>query len=372
MGQNSSRAAEEKASTPFNIISSTPAFLTQGITERSQGSKVQKNDVEKQMIVVEFLKEVPNREPVNAQKIAAATQINLEVEPKLRDMLNKNPKVKIENGLYSYDSHYKILNKRQLVNLIDKEHVITWEDIRDSYTGIERDADDLIRTGAVICIENAETKQRVFFPRGRSFLTDISGEFEVRMNYPFVQPTDDAHLEVRRGDAVRLDKMWFRIPVGPVAIPNSVSSIRDVTKGNKPIENFTKEGGMPLDCLPPFDPPENPVPRQLDPLNPMAPVPEPTKKVKGVKYGCSNDIRALWEQTLQDMPKDDVDLKAALRKAGIKTGDAFGARRPKRFMKQQKKKRKRVSNREGKSTNTHLDGSEIGNAIYKAKQDGLF
>ncbi|CAM9860689.1 unnamed protein product [Heterosigma akashiwo] len=94
--------------------------------------------MEMQMLVVNFLKAVPDREPVGADRVLQATGVDLAGPggAVVRRMLENNPKVQVEGGLYSYVAKHNVHNRSQLLTLVERARMLTWEEVRDAYAGV--------------------------------------------------------------------------------------------------------------------------------------------------------------------------------------------------------------------------------------------
>jgi hypothetical protein len=264
--------------------------------------------------------------------------------------------------MLQYIEKYPIQNKQELLDLLQHEHDgfigIPYDDIKSCYETITQDIDLAIKSGEIIACRNEETKDRVLFPRRYSYLTQLSGSMTVLPHKSYIKTSCSVTHEIRRGDAINIQDEWFRIssstksnsksePLRAVA-PLSVSSEKEMSSMNVYIEKFD-EGVLPLDDV--FNCTEE-------------------MSTSAWKHGCTNDLRQLWSQTIDEMRhlNDNAAVEKELVALGIITiqeSDNAGVVSSKSTVSlEPKQKRMRVSK---KQLNTHLEGTEYGDILEAEK-----
>ena len=231
----------------------------------------------------------------------------------------------------------------------------------------------------IACVLHDQSKHDIIlYPRGRPFLTRLSGTVIARLGAESVETTADLQDEIRRGDAIFVADRWYRVssqvktssanqqPFRAQA-PGSVSSTTDMSDRNEYSLKFTASS-LPLSKPISYIPPE-------------LVGPHGSAEVPAFKHGCTNDIRERWNSTFSEMRsknllRDDKKFQEELLRlrlvsvAGVLTSNATQKRDLDNTddSKSLKKPRKQ-NNRFNRSTNTHLKGTAIGNAIFSS-EDG--
>lgn len=297
-----------------------------------------------------------------------------------------------------------------LGEMINSSTGVTAKAIEDDkcYPAVAEDIKELIRRGQVLAVKNEDTAKQastILHPRGIQFMVGLGGEKGARagtLSQHEVRTDRDLRAEVRRGDALgacAIDSAaaraaspsraaWFRVSSTLVGAqrqwaqaPPSVSSVKELGKDRQDALDQQAKlqagsddegGGKPKDLwAEPF------TEKQL-------PLDVPTDAVEGpvtlFKFGCTNDVRRLWKETLDQvqcevaavvlasarrrntaplsnqvpptlpsaqLPGDDTELE---KKMGL--GAGAGQQRPKRKQQQ----RRRAPRKMKRVTNTHLDG----------------
>ncbi|KAG5175688.1 hypothetical protein JKP88DRAFT_256808 [Tribonema minus] len=348
------------------------------------GGVRQKSAPEKQADVLEYLKDMPDRRPVSAADILVATGVDLEgADAEVKEMLSANPKVDImEDGRYMYQAKYIASGRAALLSLIERcLSGVNRAELVDTYEGAARDMEDMIRGGEVIAIKHKEHGTVLLYPRGATFLTRLSGAVRIGPGERVATTSAPLAAELRRGEAVRIGDRWARVScevsTAPLdrqparaAVPESVATDRDLSDRNVYAQ--------------PFGPEDLTLPLQTAPLPYAAAAaagpgaPSGVYQGPAVRHGCSQRVRALWHETLQQVPKDDdAALHQMLFQAGLVTSAATGQqRRPKRFAQltpeqresQRSKQKRRIAVvKNAKLTNDHLDGTAIGILMEEAR-----
>ncbi len=217
--------------------------------------------------------------------------------------------------------------------------------------------------GDIIGCTNKETRDTVLFPRGVPFITQLSGMVIGQADMKSVTTQCDLTKEIRRGDAIRLGETWYRVssavgaksndPIRAKA-PLSVTSIQDMSDRNIYIDTFN-ESTLPLNG------------EMVDSYSGNA-----------YKHGCTNDLRDLWQGTLENVKlfrNSDMALQEELLRLRLVTRDQTQSLKKSRSevvnLDDNSKSRKKIRRRELKITNTHLKGTEMGNILAKAAKTAM-
>jgi hypothetical protein len=121
--------------------------------------------------------------------IYRATGINLQEDTALMTLLQNNPKICIEYipdpenptlliPHYAYQAKYpNIIDRSSLISQINRTNqgIPMIRDLYDCYTNIEQDIQYCICAGDVIAISNNDDRDKILFPRGDVFLTELDG-----------------------------------------------------------------------------------------------------------------------------------------------------------------------------------------------------
>ena len=263
------------------------------------------------------------------------------------------------------------------MNLIEKLRLgLSRNEVRDSYPGIADDITAMVTAGDVLAVGNQQ--DLVLYPRRKPFLTELSGEVTLTAGSSSVQTSMDLRGEVRRGDAILLGGVWYRVSsvISTSSLsqqpararpPASVSSLEEMNSRNEYLLPYTDSAlplSTPVTTLPTAD-------------NLSVVKVEGTDggdqhvTIKAYKHGCSNDLRAKWHTTFEDMKSrrligDDKRLEAELLRLDlISRAGAFADSGKRKFSNgsDSKAKRPRKAARVFKVTNTHLKGTTIGNLL---------
>lgn len=250
--------------------------------ERAQN----KPDLEKQYDILAFLQAHRGSGSCLAPSVIyKATGIDLDINPSVAAMLQRNPKIRVEMvpdpenpallvPTYAYQAKYS--NVRDFASLLAQinrmSNGIPVRDLVDSYSGVESDIQELITAGEVIAIANTEDKDRILFPRGEDFLVELDGIVSVAPTVVpdgsaadapvyFVEVDVDPRTQIRRGEAIQVGGQWFRVssavregvPLseqpGRAQAPLSVVSLTELSKRNE-VEGYVRSFNsklIPLD-----------------------------------------------------------------------------------------------------------------------------
>jgi len=239
-----------------------------------------------------------------------------------------------------------------LAELEEYPNGILSRDLVDTYHGASVDMADMICSGDVLAVthkkltgENTET----LFPRGLRFLFRVGGAtpFNFRVNQ--IKTTKDLRPEVRRGDALKLTYAAPALGNGATSIIGRVSTRTHgkMRKWARPISvSSLKEIGDDAansEWASPFSAEAMPVEvKQQSQAQAL-----PTGQMHLHKFGCTNDVRALWLETAASLPKTDPGLLDELEKhgAGVKQVTHKRARPREKQKKVQRRRRINITNR---------------------------
>ena len=121
--------------------------------------------------------------------IYRATGIDIQNDTTVHTMLQNNPKVIVEfipdpeNPTlliphYGYQAKYpNVMDRLSLISQINRTNqgIPMIRDLYDCYTGIEKDIASCICSGEIIAIANNDDRDKILFPRGDLFLTELDG-----------------------------------------------------------------------------------------------------------------------------------------------------------------------------------------------------
>lgn len=149
----------------------------------------------------------------------------------------------------------------------------------------DSDCWDLISSGKVIFLRNKEKKTCVLYPRGDEFVSELSGRVSAIYGRERVRTTMDLQEEIRRGDVIKLGDSCFRVSAAEKKKKQpSYGSVTSVSKPKlakeepeKEYQEIFSETELPLNGA--FDGSE-------------------VYEGPAYKYGCTNDVRKIWETTL--------------------------------------------------------------------------
>lgn len=153
-----------------------------------------KPDLEKQFDVLAFLQAHRGSGCLSPAVIYKATGIDLDMNEKLADMLQRNKKVRVEMvpdpenpallaATYSYQAKYSSVRDRTslLAQINRMTSGVPMRDLLDSYLNVEQDLQTLVTAGDVLAVVNTEDKDKILFPRGEAFLVELDGQVNMNM-----------------------------------------------------------------------------------------------------------------------------------------------------------------------------------------------
>jgi hypothetical protein len=156
-----------------------------------------KPDLEKQFDILAFLQAHRGSGCLAPAVIYKRTGIDLDINDKVAEMLQKNPKVRVEMvvdpenpalmaATYSYQAKYSSIRDRtSLLAQINRMHSgVPMRDLLDSYLTVEQDLQALITAGDVLAVSNTEDKDKVIFPRGEAFYVELDGQISMSRPKP--------------------------------------------------------------------------------------------------------------------------------------------------------------------------------------------
>lgn len=157
-------------------------------TETLAAMVANKPDLEKQFDVIHFLQAHRSSGYLAPSVIYQRTGIDLQDDEAVAEMLQHNPKIRVELvpdpenpslmiATYAYQAKYNhVRDRTTLLAQINRcKNGVARRDLEDAYDGVERDLDFLITAGDVLAIHNTEDKTQILFPRGEAFLVELDG-----------------------------------------------------------------------------------------------------------------------------------------------------------------------------------------------------
>lgn len=100
-------------------------------------------------------------------------------------------------------------NKAELYHLIGKtKSGVSMKDVMDTYGSVVEDVQSMVQSGDIIACKNKKAKDTILYPRGDSFLTQLSGLARTVPEQDFLTTSEDLTSEIRRGDAVLVGESW--------------------------------------------------------------------------------------------------------------------------------------------------------------------
>lgn len=320
--------------------------------------------------IIEYLKGIPRELKAAFVDIERELGVDLHRDNYVLDMLKSNPKVECERGdndeiSFRYRTKFSIANKLELIREISRVGSgIAACDIMTPpcYHGIDNDIQNLIVGGDIIACRNKTIKSIVLYPRGKAFLSNLSGTVTATPGQQSICTSESLTSDIRRGDAIGISGSWYRVAsnVGSVGshqaeratAPLSVTSDMEMSDRNIYRDVFDNTL-LPLDG---------------DYDGEIAFVGQ------AVRHGVTNDVRALWKQTL-DAAKhfNDADsLRKELIKCNLLSSNAGSVARavvrPKE--KKQRERKKRKARDTGRVYNAHLGHGALGEALALMKEQG--
>lgn len=239
-------------------------MVSSGMERKDGGKVIERSAIQMHLDVVDYLKSLSRDEKATADDIFTHVGVDLDVEETVMEMLRNNKKLEVhieaEEWIFRYKNKYEIRNKEDLVNTIgrvrfgiNKKELI--QENKTSYATIEADIESLIVSGGIIAVYNKEAKTDILFPRGKPFITALSGNVNVAIGSSLVETTESLQTEIRRGDAILVgESSWFRISLASTNSkntirtrrPNSVTSNDEISDRNIYEVAFTDKA-IPLD-----------------------------------------------------------------------------------------------------------------------------
>ena len=354
----------------------------------------QRSNIEKQADIVDYLRGQRSNAQKSAHEIYNDLKIVLEdADDNVLHMLRRNEKVEVietdQGEFFRYRTKYNISNKDQLLSLIDSIKMgVSLNDVKHCYLGIESDVMEWIIGGMIIAYK--ADKDMILYPRGKPFLTPLSGTVKATPGMDTVSTSTDIREEIRRGDAIMINNQWLRVDCAIQTNgkqpergrpPQSVTSweersIRDTQWGSH-MKQFT-ERQLPLD---------GDFIHSGDGAIDLSIVKnEDGTTNSGIydgtayKYGVTNDISRIWRDTARPLKLQGLNHKdgnARLEEELMKHGlvSQAGASEQSKAQVIVKDKQKRAKPRPRRSnaklTNKHLAGTEVGAILAEARRKAM-
>ena len=271
--------------------------------------------IHKHAVIVEYLQKLKLAQSANFVDIFRELKIDLNKDYEVLSMLLSNPRIECEKlGNSDYNlrflSKHNIRDKRELlirINLI--KNGISLADIQECYDGIVDDVMNAIVSGDIIAIKNRISKELILYPRMKAFLTRLSGNVQVTAGSNLVVTDNNLTNEIYRGEAICLDNSyWYRV---------SCATSNNENASNNAPTSVSLEKELPINLtrhsyVCPFTARVLPLDGAYEGGNviikeeaaasedepPPAPLPH---TCSAIRHGCTNDIKALWNQTTEHL-----------------------------------------------------------------------
>lgn len=182
-----SAKADGPSSSSADTVTPTPT-VSSFATPKDFAAAANKPDLEKQFDILAFLQAHRGSGCIAPSVIYRSTGIDLDVDTQVADMLQRNPKVKVEMipdpenpalllATYAYQAKFATVRDRTslLAQINRMTSGVSMRDLLDSYLNVEKDLQGLITAGDVIAVQNTEDKDKILFPRGEPFLVELDG-----------------------------------------------------------------------------------------------------------------------------------------------------------------------------------------------------
>ncbi len=265
---------EQPQGSPFKNAPSTPSWLggrrgsglssmpisgfgstEEGVGQGHSGTQ-SKSPLVAQASVLNYLKNRTMRTPATAMEIESATGVDLiGKDAAVMELLRANPKVEIHNEdngdkqvTFEFFAKYNVTNKQELLFLVNRcTSGVSNSELEDLYLNCVDDIKEAIQGGEVIAVKHKEHNTVLLYRRGEKFLTELSGTVSIEPRSKVATTTEPLSAELRRGEAVRLDKQWVRVSseVGSTTLrslpPESVTADKDMSSRNVYLYDFGPE-----------------------------------------------------------------------------------------------------------------------------------
>eukprot|EP00904_Undaria_pinnatifida_P006908 jgi/Undpi1/3347/HiC_scaffold_15.g06720.m1 len=370
-----------------------------------------KSNAERQADVVDYLKRrlQSGKGPATITEISDVTDVDLRRggDEAVLEMLRANPKVEAVNDddplqetAYTYIAKYAVTDQHELLQLINRcKGGICWEELKDTYPGVEKDMNSMCETGRVIAVDNKETHKMNLYPRGEVFLTELPGKVRIAPGSDVALTVEDMNLHIRRGEAVRLSGQWFRVSSETMgnqtlrsAAPRSVTMDADLPLRKTDV--YAEAMGAPVAAEEEDGAassigraPQKWSARGKEEVQHPLPVNgnyegEEVFEGRAVRHGCCKSLRELWRETRALVPDDPAELHQVMFKKKLTSSkDTSTFKKPKRKVddgsaKRERRRLKRQMKRQKTArtyrtvTNTHLENTEIGRLLEGAGSHG--
>jgi hypothetical protein len=204
-------------------------------------SVAHKPDLEKQFDVIHFLQKHRSAGCLAPSVIYERTGIDLQEDEAVAQMLQHNPKIRVEQvpdpenptlmiETYAYQSKYNhVRDRTTLLAQINRcKNGVARRDLDDAYDGVEAHLDALITAGDVLAISNTEDKDKIIFPRGEAFIVELDGIVSIlEEKTELIDPVDQT---------VKSEPETEKTPNSPNGVKPTDTSIGDQANEGAPIE----------------------------------------------------------------------------------------------------------------------------------------
>eukprot|EP00924_Labyrinthula_sp_SR-Ha-C_P005175 snap_masked-scaffold_1-processed-gene-23.44-mRNA-1 protein AED:1.00 eAED:1.00 QI:0/-1/0/0/-1/1/1/0/365 len=342
--------------------------------------------------ILNTLKRVQGYEFIGFSDLQRITGIDLELHSDYVTVLQKNPKITIEGTRIKYSPLFTIKSLADLVDILEERNGldeerfgITRDELIEACQNeqlaeqIEKQA---INSGMCIVLKKGRSStDKVFFPRGKRGLVELSGKFELKPNLAVLHCTDgEPSKEINRGEGVivgikgiqlaRSEKISAAVDhFKRVSLRNETDhdGIKNLSENISPFsvsslsgshKNHLEEEHREIDFKFSFNEKRLPV-DGLSSIKAEGET-ESSQVVKVFRYGCTNDMRDLWrqvtEKTLYKSEHEQILMREMVNEGLLlqQQMNSLNSKRQRNNINQGKKKKRRRMNRPLKITNTHM------------------
>lgn len=159
--------------------------------------------------ILEYLKSVPNYAPISFTELMNKTNIDLEIHTSLKEALANNVKIKItSSNQISYEPEYNFKSLAQFLSVLensDSVKGITTEEIIEACQDVQLAEDIMNKTiisGLAIAMKIGRSKtDKVFFPRCKKYLVQLTGDFSLLPQKKYLFPSSTSAEKKEKGVA---------------------------------------------------------------------------------------------------------------------------------------------------------------------------
>ncbi len=158
----------------------------------------------------DVLKTKQNLEWFSFEQIYNQVEIDLHKDQSVKKRLQKVPDIEIDENEFKvrFKPRFSVHNIPTLLDALENnpDGIRASELYETGVRGMDGIINDAIVSGFVVALNDkstlGSTSNIVLFPRGKTFLSPLSGTFISKKNSPNLFTTEDIQSEIRRGDQI--------------------------------------------------------------------------------------------------------------------------------------------------------------------------